>query len=48
MGGWMVARGAQTSAVRRRGYHFLVPIGKTLTQQEEKNDVSARERLSPS
>jgi len=26
-------------AIQRRGFGFLIPIGKSLTQQEEKNDV---------
>jgi hypothetical protein len=25
--------------IRNRGYNFLIPIGRTLTQQEEKNDA---------
>ena len=29
----------QTLEVKNRGYGFLVPIGKVLTQHEEKNDV---------
>jgi hypothetical protein len=29
----------QTLEVKNRGYGFLVPIGKMLTQHEEKNDV---------
>jgi len=31
----------QTLEVKNRGYGFLVPIGKMLTQHEEKNDVRA-------
>jgi hypothetical protein len=27
--------------VKNRGYGFLVPIGRMLTQHEEKNDVRA-------
>jgi hypothetical protein len=33
----------QTLEVKNRGYGFLIPIGKMLTQHEEKNDV----RFSP-
>ncbi len=29
----------QTLEVKNRGYGFLIPIGKILTQHEEKNDV---------
>jgi hypothetical protein len=29
----------QTIEVKNRGYGFLIPIGKMLTQHEEKNDV---------
>jgi hypothetical protein len=29
----------QTLEIKNRGYGFLVPIGKMLTQHEEKNDV---------
>ena len=29
----------QTLEVKNRGYGFLIPIGKMLTQHEEKNDV---------
>jgi hypothetical protein len=29
----------QTLEIKNRGYGFLVPIGRTLTQHEEKNDV---------
>ena len=29
----------QTIEVKNRGFGFLVPIGKMLTQHEEKNDV---------
>ena len=29
----------QTLEIKNRGYGFLVPIGKVLTQHEEKNDV---------
>lgn len=25
--------------IKNRGYNFLIPIGRTLTQQEEKNDA---------
>ncbi|KAF7779042.1 hypothetical protein Agabi119p4_3387 [Agaricus bisporus var. burnettii] len=28
-----------TAAIHNRGYTFLIPIGKSLTQQEEKNDA---------
>ena len=31
----------QTLEVKNRGYGFLIPIGKILTQHEEKNDVRA-------
>lgn len=30
----------QMQSVSKRGFNFLVPIGRSLTQQEEKNDVS--------
>lgn len=30
------------TAIHSRGYNFLIPIGRTLTQQEEKNDASAQ------
>ncbi|KAJ3507273.1 hypothetical protein NLJ89_g6397 [Agrocybe chaxingu] len=39
---------AQTTAVSKRGFTFLIPIGRSLTQQEEKNDVSIRSYLRPS
>ena len=26
-------------SIHNRGFNFLVPIGRNLTQQEEKNDV---------
>ncbi|KAI0086362.1 hypothetical protein BDY19DRAFT_961046 [Irpex rosettiformis] len=29
--------------VRNRGYNFLIPIGRSLTQHEEKNDADASE-----
>ena len=32
--------------VRNRGFGFLVPIGRSLTRQEEKNDVCLRVMLS--
>lgn len=28
-----------TDNIRNRGYTWLIPMGRTLTQQEEKNDV---------
>lgn len=31
--------GEQTKAIVERGVNFLVPLGKLLTQKEEKNDV---------
>lgn len=45
----------QRAEINNRGYTFLVPIGKTTTQHEEKNDVSffssfiieARHTLTP-
>lgn len=30
---------SQNLYIRNRGYNFLIPIGRTLTQQEEKNDA---------
>ena len=27
--------------IHNRGFNFLIPIGRVLTQQEEKNDVSS-------
>jgi hypothetical protein len=30
---------SQNMGIHNRGYNFLIPIGRTLTQQEEKNDV---------
>jgi hypothetical protein len=36
----------QTLEVKNRGYGFLIPIGKMLTQHEEKNDVRAFRRQS--
>ncbi|KAH9180793.1 hypothetical protein EDB89DRAFT_2062457 [Lactarius sanguifluus] len=35
----VVTDGCQTLEVKNRGYGFLVPIGKMLTQHEEKNDA---------
>ena len=32
----------QVSDIRTRGFTFIVPIGKVLTMQEEKNDVCRR------
>jgi hypothetical protein len=32
----------QTNEIKNRGYSFLIPIGKTFTQHEEKNDVRGR------
>lgn len=32
--------------VRNRGFGFLVPIGRSLTRQEEKNDVCLGVMLS--
>lgn len=29
--------------IHNRGFSFLVPIGRNLTQQEEKNDVCFRD-----
>ncbi|KAI0362463.1 hypothetical protein OH77DRAFT_1432997 [Trametes cingulata] len=29
----------QTLEIKNRGYNFLIPIGRTWTQHEEKNDV---------
>ena|SRR6267154_2329676 len=34
----------QTLEIKNRGYGFLVPIGKVLTQHEEKNDVRTLRR----
>jgi hypothetical protein len=34
-----VPSGKQTIEVKNRGYGFLIPLGKMLTQHEEKNDV---------
>ena len=34
----------QTHEIKNRGYGFLVPIGKVLTQHEEKNDVRTSRR----
>ena len=34
----------QTLEIKNRGYGFLVPIGRMLTQHEEKNDVRALRR----
>jgi hypothetical protein len=36
----------QTLEVKNRGYGFLIPIGKILTQHEEKNDVRAEALLN--
>lgn len=36
----------QNNAIHNRGYGFLVPIGRSLTRQEEKNDVSATLMIS--
>jgi hypothetical protein len=30
----------QNIFIHNRGYNFLIPIGRSLTQQEEKNDVA--------
>lgn len=32
----------QNAEIKNRGYNFLIPIGRTWTQHEEKNDVSDR------
>jgi len=32
-----------TSDIRNRGFNFLIPIGRSLTQHEEKNDADASE-----
>ena len=32
--------GVQNMEIKTRGYNFLIPIGRTWTQHEEKNDVS--------
>lgn len=40
----------QNLEIKNRGYNFLIPIGRTWTQHEEKNDVSdkAGRRPAPS
>lgn len=36
---WLTGVLSQNTYIRNRGYNFLIPIGRTLTQQEEKNDA---------
>ena len=36
----LLSRHAQETEIRNRGFNFLVPIGRTYTQHEEKNDAS--------
>ena len=36
----LLTQHGQNMNVHNRGYSFLIPIGRTLTQLEEKNDVS--------
>ena len=38
---WVLCCGLQNQEIKNRGYTFLIPIGRTWTQHEEKNDVSA-------
>ncbi|KAI0782201.1 hypothetical protein C8Q75DRAFT_507557 [Abortiporus biennis] len=33
------------SELKNRGFNFLIPIGRTYTQQEEKNDTKKRPRI---
>ena len=37
---WVLCGGLQNQEIKNRGYTFLIPIGRTWTQHEEKNDVS--------
>ena len=37
----MSRRAFQNMHIHNRGFNFLIPIGRVLTQQEEKNDVSS-------
>ena len=39
---WVLCCGLQNQEIKNRGYTFLIPIGRTWTQHEEKNDVSSK------